>query len=198
MIAVTRLLQLFPFTGVNDTLSNRFNALADQEIIRIRDFIILHYKATERTDSPYWDRCRTMEIPDYLAERIRFFQENAQVYQVPGELFQVDSWLQVMLGQRLVPTSHHLMGAQMPPEQLRAALDSLKGNIARAVARMPSHQAFLEQYAGIPAEAVPARAQAGGGAVERRTTHSDGGSRPCSASRSQSGETSPPISARAA
>ena len=75
---------------------------------------------------------------------------------VQGELFQVDSWLQVMLGQRLVPASHHLMGAQMPPEQLRAALDSLKGNIARAVARMPSHQAFLEQYAGIPAGAVPA------------------------------------------
>jgi len=156
MIAVTRLLQLFPFTGVNDTLMNRFNTLADQEIIRIRDFIILHYKATERTDSPYWDRCRTMEIPDYLAERIRFFTDNAQVYQLPGELFQVDSWLQVMLGQRLVPQSHHLMAAQMPPAQLRGALDSLKGNIARAVARMPSHQAFLQQYAGIPEETAPA------------------------------------------
>ncbi len=149
MIAVTRLLQLFPFTGVNEALVNRFNFLANQEIERIRDFIILHYNATERTDTPYWDRCRTMEIPASLAERIQLFRETAQVYHVPGELFLVDSWLQVMLGQRIQPASHHLMGALMPPEQLRQALDDLKGNIARAVARMPSHQDFVDRYAGL-------------------------------------------------
>lgn len=149
MIAVTRLLQLFPFTGVNEPLVNRFNFLANQEIERIRDFIILHYNATERSDTPYWDRCRTMEIPASLAERIQLFRETAQVYHVPGELFLVDSWLQVMLGQRIRPASHHLMGALMPPEQLRQALEDLKGNIARAVARMPSHQDFVDRYAGL-------------------------------------------------
>lgn len=149
MIAVTRLLQLFPFTGVNEALVNRFNFLANQEIERIRDFIILHYNTTERTDTPYWDRCRTMEIPASLAERIQLFRETAQVYHVPGELFLVDSWLQVMLGQRIRPASHHLMGALMPPEQLRQALGDLKGNIARAVARMPSHQDFVDRYAGL-------------------------------------------------
>ncbi len=75
MIGVTRLLQLFPFGGVDPTLQDRFNHLADQEIIRIRDFIVMHYKLTERTDSPYWDRCRTMEIPDSLAQRIELFRE---------------------------------------------------------------------------------------------------------------------------
>jgi tryptophan halogenase len=145
---VTRLLQLFPFGGVNPTLQDRFNHLADQEIIRIRDFIILHYKATERTDTPYWDRCRTMEIPDSLAQRIELFRENAQVYQVPGELFQVDSWLQVMLGQRLKPKRHHLLGRVLTEAELRQSLVDLKAGVDRALARMPSHQEFLEAYAG--------------------------------------------------
>jgi tryptophan halogenase len=156
MIAVTRLLQLFPFHGVNDALQTRFNFLANQEIERIRDFIILHYNATERTDTPYWNRCRTMDIPASLKERIELFRETAQVYHVPGELFLIDSWLQVMLGQRIQPKTHHLMGALMPPEQLAKALGDLKRNIDGAVAKLPTHQAFLERYCPVPAEAMPA------------------------------------------
>ena len=146
MIGVTRLMQLFPFGGFNDAVIDRYNVLADEELQKIRDFIILHYKATERTDSPFWDYCRTMDVPDSLAHRLDLFRQSAQVYQSPGELFQVDSWLQVMLGQRVEPRSHHHMGRMMPPAQLRRALDDLKGNIARAVEGMPSHQAFLDRY----------------------------------------------------
>ena len=151
MIAIHRLLQLFPFQGCTEALSDRFNNLADDEILKIRDFIVLHYNVTERTDSPYWDHVRTMEVPDTLAHRLALFRESGHVFQAPGELFQVDSWLQVMLGQRLQPRAHHHMGRLMPPEQLRGALTDLKGNIARAVERMPSHQAFIDRYCPSPA-----------------------------------------------
>jgi len=155
MIAIHRLLQLFPFQGCNDALSDRFNNLANDEIEKIRDFIVLHYKVTERTDSPFWDHCRTMAIPDSLAHRIELFRENGHVFQAPGELFQIDSWLQVMLGQRLEPRRHHLMGVLMPPAQLKQALEDLKGNIDRAVSKMPSHQDFVNHYCPIkPAPAA--------------------------------------------
>jgi tryptophan halogenase len=156
-VALHRLLQLFPFQGCNDALSDRFNVLADNEMERIRDFIVLHYKATERTDSPFWDHCRTMEIPDSLAHRIDLFRENGHVFQAPGELFQLDSWLQVMLGQRVEPRRHHLMGALMPPAQLKQALEDLKGNIDRAVGKMPSHQAFVDHYCPIKPDPATAR-----------------------------------------
>jgi len=152
MIGVMRLMQLFPFSGCTDALSERYNALADAELEKIRDFIILHYKVTERSDSPFWNRVRTMEIPESLAHRIALFRDSGQVYQAPGELFQVDSWLQVMLGQRLEPKGYHHMGRLMPPAQLRQSLIDLKGNIDRAVSQLPSHQAFLEEYC--PAEAA--------------------------------------------
>lgn len=146
MIGITRLLQLFPFQGVRQPVVDRFNHLADQEIVRIRDFVVMHYKLTERTDTAYWDRCRTMEVPESLAERIRLFRETGQLHQVPGELFRIDSWLQVMLGQRLAPESYHRMGAMMTDAQLKKALSDLAGNIAGAVARMPAHQDFVDHY----------------------------------------------------
>jgi len=150
MIGVTRLMQLFPFAGISQAAVDRYNRQADDELEKIRDFIILHYKATERTDSPFWDRVREMEIPDSLAQRIALFRESAQVYQAPGELFQVDSWLQVLLGQRVQPQAYHHMGRLMPPQQLKQALDDLKRNIAGMVARLPQHQAFLDAYCAPP------------------------------------------------
>ncbi|PZR34814.1 tryptophan halogenase family protein [Caulobacter segnis] len=150
MIGMTRLMQLFPFGGISQAVIDRYNRLADDELEKIRDFIILHYKATERTDSPFWDRVREMDIPDSLAQRIALFRESAQVYQAPGELFQVDSWLQVLLGQRVQPQSFHAMGRLMPPQQLKQALDDLKRNIAGTVSRLPQHQAFLDAYCAPP------------------------------------------------
>jgi tryptophan halogenase len=150
MIGVTRLMQLFPFAGISQAAVDRYNRQADDELEKIRDFIILHYKATERTDSPFWDRVREMDIPDSLVQRIALFRESAQAYQAPGELFQVDSWLQVLLGQRIQPQAHHHMGRLMPSQQLKQALDDLKRNVDGAVARLPQHQTFLDAYCAPP------------------------------------------------
>ncbi len=146
MIAVTRLVQLFPFGGIGEGVAARFNALGRVEIERIRDFIILHYHLNQRADGGFWDRCRTMAIPDSLAERIAAFRDGAIAWQASDDLFRVDSWVQVMLGQRLVPGSHHHMGRMIVEGELRSALGALRSGIADAVARMPAHQQFLEGY----------------------------------------------------
>ena len=143
MIAVTRLMQLFPFGGVNEAVAERYNDVARREIEGIRDFIILHYYLNER-DEPFWQECRSLDIPASLAERIALFREGANAYQAADELFRTDSWVQVMLGQRLTPLSHHAMGQLMPPEQLRTALAGAAEKVRQAVARLPAHQAFLD------------------------------------------------------
>ena len=153
MIAASRLLQSFPFDGVHDALVRRYNALAQTEIEQVRDFIILHYHLTGRDDSAFWRTCRDMDVPETLAQRIALFRDDAQVFQSADELFRVDSWLQVMLGQRLRPRAHHQLGRLVRREQLRTALADLKGNIAQAVAQMPKHQEFLERYCGTGAQA---------------------------------------------
>ncbi|MGA9659035.1 MAG: tryptophan halogenase family protein [Asticcacaulis sp.] len=144
-LAVTRLIQMFPFSGINEALAERYNEQARAEYETVRDFVILHYKLNER-DEPFWRDRAAMPVPDNLAHRIAMFRENGYAYKAPGELFQVDSWVQVMMGQRLMPEGRHHLGQLMTREQMEQALGSLKTNIGRAVVALPTHQAFLNQY----------------------------------------------------
>ena len=155
-IGAMRLIQLFPFGGDFETLAARYNAQLRYEIERIRDFIILHYTLTRRDDTPFWRGCRDMDIPESLAERIALFRDSGIVYQAPDELFRTASWLFVMVGQGVEPRGYHHMGALLGDERVQRALDSLSGNIARAVAGMPRHREFLESYCP-PARAPDAR-----------------------------------------
>jgi tryptophan 7-halogenase len=150
MIGVTRLMQMFPFAGCNEALSERYNILSTNEVEKIRDFIILHYTLSERDDSEFWRRMRGLDLPASLRERIALFQENAQAYQGTDELFRVDSWVQVMLGQRLQPRSHHHVARLMPKDRLHQALSDLKTNIDSAVQSMPRHEDFIDQYCSAP------------------------------------------------
>lgn len=146
MIGVTRLLQLFPFGKDVSALADRFNSLAAKEIEQIRDFIILHYHLNQRDGEPLWDYCRNLDLPDSLRQRIALFREAGQAWQGSDELFRVDSWTQVMLGQGVQPEGRHEMARLMPHDRLVASLDALRSRIAQTVAAMSSHDQFIAQY----------------------------------------------------
>ena len=146
MIGVTRLLQLFPFVGVNQALVDQYNEVARSEMEKTRDFIVLHYHATERDDTPFWRHCRDMPIPDSLAHRIELFRESAYAFQGADELFRVDSWSQVMLGQRITPRSYHPATRLLSQQDLTKFLADYRSAIKQTVARMPVHQEFVNQY----------------------------------------------------
>jgi tryptophan halogenase len=146
MMGIVRLMQLFPFDGPDQSLVDQYNNLTQAEVEKIRDFIVLHYHATQRDDSPFWRYCRDMEIPATLAHRIALFRDNAHAFQADGELFRVDSWTQVMLGQRIVPQHYHHLARMMSDQDLAKMLRGLKASIAQAVEKLPPHQEFIERY----------------------------------------------------
>lgn len=146
MIAVTRLLQVFPYQGVSEAVAERFNTQAHREIEGIRDFIILHYRLNEREES-FWRDHREARLPDSLSERIALFEEAAHALQDSHDLFRVDSWVQVMLGQRLEPCDYHAAARIISEPQLKDALANLSKNIAGAVQTMPTHEASLSRVA---------------------------------------------------
>jgi tryptophan 7-halogenase len=150
---ITQFMKHFPFSDDVALLQDRFNLMTRIELEKIRDFIILHYYQTERSDSPFWNRCRTMDVPDSLKSRIELFRENAHAYQDGDDLFRIDSWVQVLLGQRLQPKAYHHVAQLMPKEHLDQALRDLKSGIDRAVSSMPSHQTFLDSYCSTKAAA---------------------------------------------
>jgi tryptophan 7-halogenase len=146
MTAVTRLLQLFPHGEIKQSIIDEYNIQAESEFIRIRDFIILHYKATERDDSSFWRYCKEMEIPEDLKHRMKLFKDFGKSYQVEGELFRLDSWTQVMLGQGLVPSSYHPIVELMSERELQHFLNSVAAEVNKNMATLSTHQAFIKQY----------------------------------------------------
>ena len=146
MISMTRLIQLFPFDGITPSLVSHYNQIAKDELEKIRDFIILHYHATERSDSPFWRHCSNMSIPESLQERIALFREQGHAYQAPNELFRLDSWVQVMLGQRINPERYHPIVRAMGDERLKKTLDDFRRQVSLGVEKLPPHGAFVEEY----------------------------------------------------
>src|SRR3990167_9485979 len=104
---INRLLQHFPDRDFSPVNIDAYNSRAVAEAELIRDFIILHYHATTRIDTPLWARARTMSIPDTLAGRIALFADRGLLTSSADELFSHSSWLAVMLGQGITPRSHN-------------------------------------------------------------------------------------------
>lgn len=143
---IMRLLSLFPREGVNPTLIDRYNTQMVFDFERIRDFLILHYHATRRDDTAFWRQCRDMSIPRELEDVIALFRDSGRFYRNGEEMFAEMSWVQVMLGQGILPRSYHPLVDQLSDEELDSFIGGVRRVVANCVDAMPSHQAFIDRY----------------------------------------------------
>ena len=143
---IIRMMQLFPHQGIRQTDIDEYNRQSLTEIEYIRDFIILHYKVTDRQDTPFWNYCREMEVPDTLAHRIRLFRETGRVFGAREDLFKENSWIQVMLGQGIMPEQYHPVVDVMSDDELTRFMRGIKSKVDSSVAKLPVHKAYGEQY----------------------------------------------------
>jgi len=144
---IIRLLQMFPNAGIRASDIAEYNRQTRDELEHIRDFIILHYHVTHRSDVPFWRELRAMEVPGSLRHRIELFRQTARVFRSPNELFAENSWIQVMLGQGVVPEQHHPVADLMGDDELKGFLEEIRQQVARTVVQLPTHQAYVERYA---------------------------------------------------
>jgi tryptophan halogenase len=140
------LLTFFPASGFEPADIAQYNRVMQQEYEWVRDFIILHYKATERKDSAFWNYCREMEIPASLQQRIDLFRTHGRVFREGNELFAKVSWLQVMHGQRIRPAAYHPLTDLLPENEIADYLDEVAGVIGACVDVMPSHAQFIADH----------------------------------------------------
>ncbi|HEX9953966.1 MAG TPA: tryptophan halogenase family protein [Allosphingosinicella sp.] len=144
--AITALIELFPETRISPLDRAEFNRIIDTEYDRIRDFLILHYHATERSDSPFWNYVRTMDVPNSLAEKIELFRRRGRVVKYREGAFLEASWIAVYLGQRVVPDGHDLRADAPPIDALERGAERLREEIRTAVKRMPGHLERIATY----------------------------------------------------
>jgi tryptophan halogenase len=142
---IDKLIRLFPRGPIEPAAVAEFNRQSEIEFVRIRDFLILHYTQTTRDDTPFWRHCRAIERPQTLQDKIALFAESGRLHRDQDDLFTDMSWLQVLLGQGVVPRDHHPLTHQITDEELRAFLKDIRTIVRATVSAMPAHAAFIAQ-----------------------------------------------------
>jgi len=143
---ISRFISLFPAAPIPDIVRTEYNRHMRTEFEQVRDFIILHYCATERDDSAFWNHCRTMPLPDTLNHKIALFRETGRIFRYEEELFARPSWVAVMLGQGIVPSTCDPIVATLPSGDVAHSLMSMQRAIHTAAEQMPTHQQFVAHY----------------------------------------------------
>ena len=143
---IARLMALFPTRDIKAVEIDRFNADTAREYVDVRDFLVLHYKATERDDSPFWDYCRTLPPPEGLAAKLEMFRANGRIFREHEELFTETSWLAVMVGQGIDAGSYHPAADLLPDAETLTRLKHIREVVAATAEAMPTQDQFLRMH----------------------------------------------------
>jgi len=146
--AISRFLTVLPQGSGEQSTRDWFNAQARFEWERIRDFLVLHYRANERIGEPFWDAVRTMDLPETLAAKLEQWRATGLIHREHEELFTEVGWFQVLAGQGVEPNSHNPIADALPEADLRKLLEQVEAITAQQVNSMATHQDFLQSYIG--------------------------------------------------
>lgn len=144
--ALTKLVATFSLDGIAPIQADIFNRLTMKEYARIRDFLILHYKATSRNDTGFWDYCREMDVPDTLQQKLDLFQWNGQFFREDDELFTATSWVAVMMGQGIKPSAYNPAVDALDDSKVKYEFGEIEKSIQYLVSKMPTHGQFIRAY----------------------------------------------------
>jgi tryptophan 7-halogenase len=140
---LSRFMQFFPRAAFDQIEIDQYNADTMDEWLLIRDFLVLHYHLNQRTDSPFWTEVREMEVPATLTQKMALFAANGRINHDKRDLFSDPSWLQVMIGQGLMPKGYHPMAANLSEATLRKMLYDIKASHTQTVTPLPTHEKFI-------------------------------------------------------
>ncbi len=143
---ITRLLALFPDRNVDPLAVEEYNRVTTLEYETVRDFLVLHYCATERDDAPLWRECAAMDIPESLDYKIRHFRSYGRIVSPGIELFQNPSWLAVFIGQFVTPERYDPLADQRTHLDAVKQLSGLRRIMAESAKQMPTHRDFLNKH----------------------------------------------------
>lgn len=143
---ISQLIELFPTMAFDAETIAEYNRQVGHEYELIRDFLILHYHRTDRDDTEFWRYCKSMPVPDSLKTKMALFGNAGRLYKDPEDLFRESSWVQVMVGQGLMPEGYHAMADRLDGAQLDQFLSDVKRVIANASAALPAHGDFIRAH----------------------------------------------------
>jgi tryptophan halogenase len=150
---IVKLLALFPDKNFNPVERDEYNRQMKDVFEDVRDFVVLHYKATTRTDSDLWIQCREMSVPDSLQTKLDLWQAKGRLFREGCELFGTASWVAVLLGQGIAPDDYEPAADALDPGFIADAMDKMQLSYRRMAEHMPMHGDFVAQVCANAASA---------------------------------------------
>ncbi len=143
---ISKLIALFPSRDMPQTEQDEYNRLLHDDFSHIRDFLVLHYVATRRDDSPLWNYVRNLKLPDSLAYKMELLAGNGRFFKYDAELFDVTSWLAVAAGQGFAPKGYNPLVKGLSDSNISQSLANMRDVIEKAVTAMPPHIDFVNRF----------------------------------------------------
>lgn len=144
--SISKLIVMFPTRDFVQSDIDAYNDVSEIEFARLRDFIILHYKATQRDDSEFWRYCKDMPVPDTLQEKFDLYQSNGRFWRRDSELFGEGSWISVFAGQNVEPKAPHPLVDIVPDEKLTDEVKHIEMVLNNSVQQIPAHFDYINKY----------------------------------------------------
>ncbi|WOI52165.1 tryptophan halogenase family protein [Parvularcula sp. LCG005] len=144
--AIAKLMTVYPDRRFDPIDIDEYNRLTEIDYLRIRDFIILHYHATQRDDAPLWEYVRNMSIPDTLQHKYDLYGSRGRVFRYDEELFADTSWVAVFEGQGIQPDRYDPLVDTYDEEKLAAVLERMRRTIVAGVDSLPAHEDYIARH----------------------------------------------------
>jgi tryptophan 7-halogenase len=145
-LALTRLLTLWPRMDFNPLLAAHFNKATDAEWGSARDFFLLHYLATERSDTPMWRAAKEAIPTSQLQARLDLWRSSARMILSRSDVFQLPSWVTVLIGQNISVSSwDSLADARESMVDYKARMEGIVRVISETAPNLPSHREWIEK-----------------------------------------------------
>ncbi|MDP5029098.1 tryptophan halogenase family protein [Paraglaciecola sp.] len=144
--AIEQLFKFFPNMDFEQADIDEYNRQTNYKIECIRNLLITHYCVTKRSDSDFWDYCRTMSVPPEVTQKIEQYQQNGRIFRFNDNMYDSISWFQVMNGQGLKPLGYDPLVDLIPEEKIERELNNVLSVIRKSADYMPSHQDFITQH----------------------------------------------------
>lgn len=139
-------LRYFPDRACEPALVREYNRRMSADLEEIRDFVVLHYCATARDDSPFWQWCAQMPLPDSLRERIELFRAQGIVREGLDELFRASSWQAIFEGMGIRPKRYSPRLDNVDYAEIATTLKTARAAIQGMVSHLPTHEEFLRNH----------------------------------------------------
>lgn len=161
---ITALIELFPDAEMNALDVEEYNQRMALNFERVRDFLVLHYIATQRDDSEMWRYFRNMTLPDSLTEKLAAWTSRGYVLKYEIGVFLPPSWIAVLIGQNILPDGYDPRLDRFDAERLSGQLQRIKDETLSAVHATPDQIDFLTGY-GAASGSTPLSANSNSGAT---------------------------------